>query len=86
MLNKDTKQKIINKFSRGKGDTGSPEVQTGLLQQKIATVAAHLTKHAKDNHTRRGLIKMVAKRRRLLNYLKSKSAGRYSTLLKEVKL
>ena len=76
MLNKDTKQKIINKFSRGKGDTGSPEVQTGLLQQKIAAVAAHLAKHAKDNHTRRGLIKMVAKRRSHEKYLASKSKGK----------
>lgn len=85
-LKKDVKQSIIKQFSRESGDTGSPEVQTGLLTREISEVSAHLTKNLKDNHSRRGLIKMVVKRRRLLNYLKAKSAPRYSALLKRVSL
>ena len=80
------KQKIITKFARVKGDTGSPEVQVALLSTKIVDVTKHLDKHTKDNHTRRGLIKMVAKRRRLLDYLKTKSKSRYDSLQKELSL
>ena len=82
----DIKQAIIKKFSRGSGDTGSPEVQVALLTKKIEEVTEHLGKHPKDNHTRRGLIKMVAKRRRLLNYLKTKSKSRFDVLTKEISL
>lgn len=80
------KQKIISKFARIKGDTGSPEVQVALLTTKVVEVTKHLDQHPKDNHTRRGLIKMVAKRRRLLDYLKTKSKSRYESLQKELSL
>ena len=85
-LKAEDKQKIITKFARVKGDTGSPEVQVALLSTKIVDVTKHLDKHTKDNHTRRGLIKMVAKRRRLLDYLKTKSKSRYDSLQKELSL
>lgn len=85
-LAKQIKQVIIKKFSRGGGDTGSPEVQVGLLTQKISAVGTHLERHQKDNHSRRGLIKMVAKRRRLLDYLRAKSRPRFEALQKAVAL
>lgn len=81
-LTSDEKQAIIKKYSRGNSDTGSPEVQVALLANKITEVTTHLAKHPKDNHSRRGLVKMVAKRRRLLNYLRTKSQSRYDTLQK----
>lgn len=81
-FNKSVKQIIIEKFKRGAGDTGSPEVQVALLSSQISSVTEHLNKHMKDNHTRRGLVKMVSKRRRLLNYLKNKSDSRYKALVK----
>lgn len=85
-LKSSDKQLIIKKFARAAGDTGSPEVQIALLTKKILAVTAHLDMHPKDNHTRRGLIKMVAKRRRLLDYLKTKSAPRFEKLQKEITL
>ena len=85
-LAKSLKQVIIKKFSRENGDTGSPEVQVGLLTQKIMAVSQHLEQHQKDNHSRRGLIKMVAKRRRLLDYLRVKSRSRFEELAKAVAL
>lgn len=85
-LTKDEKQKIIKKFERAKGDTGSPEVQIALLTTKINKLAAHLKEHKKDVHSRRGLLSMVAKRRRLINYLKTKDSKRYEELIKETEL
>jgi len=85
-LTRDEKLKIISKFSREKGDTGSPEVQIALLSLQIDRLAKHLKQHKKDIHSRRGLLSMVAKRRRLLNYLKKKDEGRYSKLIKELNL
>ena len=85
-LKKDEKQDIIKKFSREKGDTGSPEVQIALLTNKIDKLAKHLKEHKKDAHSRRGLLSMVAKRRRLLNYLKKRSEERYLGLIKDLKL
>jgi len=85
-LTKDAKQDIIKKFAREKGDTGSPEVQIALLSLSIDRLAEHLKEHKKDVHSRRGLLSMVAKRRRLLNYLKSSDDSRYTALLKELKL
>lgn len=85
-ITSEQKLDIIKKFSRGNGDTGSPEVQVALLTKKISDVTDHLGKHTKDDHTRRGLIKMVAKRRRLLNYLKTKSKSRFEKLSKEIAL
>ena len=85
-LKKDEKQDIIKKFAIEKGDTGSPEVQIALLSVKINKLANHLKEHKKDVHSRRGLLSMVAKRRRLLNYLKKRSEERYTSLIKELKL
>jgi small subunit ribosomal protein S15 len=85
-LAKEEKQDIIKKFAREKGDTGSPEVQIALLSVKIDKLAKHLKIHKKDVHSRRGLLSMVAKRRRLLNYLKKRSDERYTNLIKELKL
>lgn len=75
------KQKIIETFSQGKGDTGSPEVQIALLTSSIEKLSKHLTEHKKDVHSRRGLLAMVAKRRRLLSYLEKKDEARYRDLL-----
>jgi small subunit ribosomal protein S15 len=85
-LDQTTKQAIIAKFAREKGDTGSPEVQIALLTNAIEKLAAHLKEHKKDVHSRKGLLGMVAKRRRLVNYLRTKDVERYNTLIKELKL
>ena len=85
-LTKEQKLEIIKKFAREKGDTGSPEVQIALLSMQIEKLAEHLKEHKKDVHSRRGLLSMVAKRRRLLNYLKEKDEDRYTKLAKELKL
>lgn len=86
MLKKDEKLKVIKKFATDKGDTGSPEVQVALLTERIDRLAKHLKGNNKDNHSRRGLLAMVAKRRRLLNYLSSKDKKRHVALLKTLKL
>lgn len=86
MLKTDAKSKIIKKFATGKGDTGSPEVQVAILTERITELTEHLKLHKKDNHSRKGLLKMVSKRRRLLNYLRSRAEDRYRTLLKSLNL
>ena len=86
MLKKDEKLKVIKKFATDKGDTGSPEVQVALLTERIDRLAKHLKGNNKDNHSRRGLLAMVSKRRRLLNYLSTKDKKRYAALLKTLKL
>lgn len=83
---KDEKKDIIKKFAREKGDTGSPEIQIALLSSQIEKLAEHLKDHKKDVHSRRGLLAMVAKRRRLLSYLQKKEEDRYKKLIKELKL
>lgn len=85
-LIKEEKSKIIKKFAREKGDTGSPEIQIALLSAQIDKLVGHLKGHGKDVHSRRGLLSMVAKRRRLLTYLAKKAKDRYGTLIKELKL
>lgn len=85
-LKTDEKKQIITKFAREKGDTGSPEIQIALLSTKIDKLAEHLKEHKKDVHSRRGLLAMVAKRRRLLSYLRKKDEVRYKGLIKELKL
>jgi small subunit ribosomal protein S15 len=85
-LAKNEKVDIIKKFSREKGDTGSPEVQIALLSFQIDKLVAHLKEHKKDVHSRRGLLSMVAKRRRLLSYLRRRDEERYKKLLAELKL
>lgn len=86
MLTPQEKAKIIEKFQRFKGDTGSPEVQIAILTEEIKRLLEHLKKHPKDLHSKRGLIKMVAKRRKLLRYLKEESARRYNALIKKLGL
>jgi small subunit ribosomal protein S15 len=75
------KQDIIGKFAQATKDTGSPEVQIALLTERITHLTEHFKTHAKDHHSRRGLLKMVGKRRRLLDYLKHKSVDRYKKLI-----
>lgn len=86
MLKDDNKSKIIKKFATTKGDTGSPEVQIALLTERIKELTEHLKVHKKDNHSRRGLLKMVSKRRRLLNYLRTSVEDRYRALVKTLGL
>ena len=85
-LSKDEKTKIIKEFAIEKGDTGSPEIQTALLSSQITKLADHLKGHKKDIHSRRGLLGMIAKRRRLLNYLTKRDEDRYQILIKKLKL
>lgn len=80
------KQEIIKKFGTGAGDTGSPEVQVALLTEKINQLTEHLKTHKKDDHSRRGLLKMVSKRRRLLRYLMDKNETRYQELVTKLNL
>ncbi len=83
---KEDKLEIIAKHAKHDGDTGSPEVQIALLTARIETLTEHLKKHKKDHHSRRGLLKMVGHRRRLLNYLQSRDVERYRALVKELEL
>ena len=85
-LDKSEKLDIIKKFAREKGDTGSPEVQVALLSIQIEKLTGHLNEHGKDVHSRRGLLAMVAKRRRLLSYLQKRDEVRYQKLIKELNL
>jgi small subunit ribosomal protein S15 len=82
----ERKQKLIDEFATEKGDTGSPEVQVSILSERIKNLTEHLTQHKKDHHSRRGLLIMVGKRRRLLDYLKRKNQERYLTLIKRLNL
>ena len=80
------KQEIIKKFAAHEGDTGSPEVQIALLTERINHLNEHLKEHQHDNHSRRGLLKMVGKRRGLLDYLKAKDIERYRAVVAELEL
>lgn len=82
----DDKQKLIDAFAQHKGDTGSSEVQIALLTHKIVKLTEHLNENKKDNHSRRGLLKVIAKRRRILNYLQKLDEKRYKKLLKQIGL
>ncbi len=86
MLKSDQKSKIISKHKVHEQDTGSPEVQVALLTEEIKRLLLHLKKHAKDFHSKRGLLKMVAKRKKLLNYLKDDNARRYNKIIKAIGL
>ena len=81
-----SKSKIVSDFQRAQGDTGSPEVQIALLTARINGLAPHFKEHAKDHHSRRGLLKMVNQRRSLLGYLKKKDVARYQTLIERLGL
>ena len=82
----ERKQELINDNARGSGDTGSPEVQVAILTERIANLTEHFKTHAKDNHSRRGLLMLVNKRRALLDYLKRKDEERYSALIAKLGL
>jgi len=85
-LTTDQKQEIINRYRLHDADTGSPEVQVAILSERINYLTDHFKVHAKDHHSRRGLIKLVGQRRRLLNYLKSTNIERYRTLIEQLGL
>ncbi|MFO7245680.1 MAG: 30S ribosomal protein S15 [Thermaerobacter sp.] len=82
----EQKRSLIEEFRTHEHDTGSPEVQVALLTQRIRELTEHLRVHKKDHHSRRGLLKMVGKRRRLLNYLRDTAPGRYQTLIERLGL
>jgi small subunit ribosomal protein S15 len=85
-LTTDQKQEIIDRYRLHQSDTGSPEVQVAILSERITYLTDHFKTHAKDHHSRRGLIKLVGQRRRLLNYLKNKDIERYRTLIEQLGL
>ncbi|WP_347311560.1 30S ribosomal protein S15 [Defluviimonas sp. SAOS-178_SWC] len=80
----EEKARVMKEFATKEGDTGSPEVQVAILSSRIATLTEHFKTHAKDNHSRRGLLKLVAQRRKLLDYLKKNDEGRYQTLIQRL--
>lgn len=80
------KQDLMKEFATKKGDTGSPEIQVAILSERIANLTEHFKTHKKDNHSRKGLLKMVNQRRRLLDYVKLRDAARYETLIKRLGL
>lgn len=85
-MDKETKQRIIEEYATGFGDTGSPEVQVALLTTRINELTEHLKIHKKDHHSRHGLLKMVGKRRALLDYLMEKDVERYRSLISRLNL
>jgi len=84
VLTPEVKKEIIDRFKTNEKDTGSSEVQIALLSSRIKHLTEHFKVHKKDNHSRRGLLKLVGQRRRLLNYLKKKNAEKYKGLIKEL--
>ncbi len=80
----DRKQELIKEYATKPDDTGSPEIQVAILTERITNLTGHFKSHKNDNHSRRGLLKMVSQRRRLLDYVKSKNEGRYQTLIKRL--
>lgn len=86
MISKEKKTAIMMEYARFEGDTGSPEVQIAVLSARIAELTEHLKEHPKDNHSRRGMFKMVGQRRGLLSYLKSKDIERYRALIEKLGL
>ena len=81
MISKEKKTAIINEYGRFEGDTGSPEVQIAVLTERIRELTEHIKQNPKDHHSARGLLKMVGKRRNLLNYLKENDLERYRSLI-----
>jgi len=86
VLSKDRKTEVIGSYRTHDGDTGSPEVQVALLSERINYLTEHFKAHSKDHHSRRGLLKMVGQRRRLLDYLKSRDSKRYDSLIERLGL
>ena len=85
-MTKERKQELINLYKREENDTGSPEVQIALLTERVSELTEHLKSHKNDNHSRRGLLKMIGKRRNLLNYLAEKDINRYREIVKKLNL
>ncbi len=85
-ITQERKQELISKFGAGPGDTGKTEVQVALLTERINDLNEHLREHRKDHHSRRGLLMLVGRRRRLLNYLRDSDLERYRTVLRELGL
>lgn len=85
-LSKDVKKSIIDKFKLHDHDSGSPEVQIALLTERIRTLTEHFKVHKSDHHSRRGLLKLVGQRRRLLDYLKTRNVEHYKQIIKELEL
>jgi small subunit ribosomal protein S15 len=85
-LTKEAKQEIVGKFGKAAGDTGSPQVQIALMTQRINELTEHLRTHRHDHHSRRGLLKLVGRRRRLLDYLQRNDLEAYRALIKELGL
>ncbi|MGB4600487.1 MAG: 30S ribosomal protein S15 [Trichlorobacter sp.] len=84
VLATEKKQEIINNFKKHEGDTGSPEVQIAILTERITYLTEHFKVHKKDHHSRRGLLKLVGQRRRMLDYLKSRDLDRYKTVIERL--
>jgi small subunit ribosomal protein S15 len=82
----ERKKELISEYASKEGDTGSPEVQVAVLSERISNLTEHFKTHGKDNHSRRGLIKLVSQRRRLLDYVKSKDQTRYESLIQRLGL
>lgn len=85
-ISADKKSELVKEFATDDSDTGSPEVQVAILSERITNLTEHLKTHKKDHHSRRGLLVMVGRRRRLLDYLKGKKADRYNNLIKRLGL
>lgn len=85
-ISAEKKTELVKKFARTEGDTGSPEVQVAILTERINNLTGHFKDNKKDNHSRRGLLKMVATRRKLLDYVKSRDEGRYQAIIGELGL
>ncbi|MEM8986062.1 MAG: 30S ribosomal protein S15 [Pseudomonadota bacterium] len=82
----ERKEALIKEYGTKEGDTGSPEVQVAILSERISNLTDHFKDHKKDNHSRRGLLKLVSQRRRLLDYVKAKDEGRYKSLIERLGL
>lgn len=80
----ERKQELITEYAQADGDTGSPEVQVAILTERISNLTEHFKEHKHDNHSRRGLIKLVSQRRKLLDYVKKKDEARYTTLIQRL--
>ncbi|HAQ36262.1 MAG: 30S ribosomal protein S15 [Maricaulis sp.] len=85
-ITQERKSALVSEHGTKSGDTGSPEVQVAILTERIANLTEHFKTHKKDNHSRRGLLKLVSQRRRLLDYLKAKDHGRYASLIEKLGL
>ncbi len=82
----ERKKEVMSEFAKNEGDTGSPDVQVAVLSERISNLTEHFKSHVKDNHSRRGLIKMVSQRRRLLDYIKATDEKRYNALITKLGL